>query len=200
MEEENEMNENQELNLICTKFLSLNNHYLGHRAIMQNLKGKSQPMVVVYEMKEAKDFKKEFVPYVMEEIEKNKWQKVSDRQVILDATFYMPRKRMDCNNLWKILIDCLTESGIWNDDDQCLERAKRIYIDSNNPRIEIKLTVAPFIGIFDNKEDLNEFKIKCEQCKRFKRNCSILNNAIDGRIQPEIENKVCSKFIKIKER
>jgi crossover junction endodeoxyribonuclease RusA len=42
---------------------------------------------------------------------------------------------------------------------------------------------------------MNEFEEKCKACKRFARNCSILNKAKEGRIQEEIDGELnCSKF------
>ena len=55
-----------------------------------------------------------------------------------------------------------------------------------------------YIGIFKNKDELDCFINKCERCNRYKRNCSLLNNAKIGRIQDEIKRVdgilVCEKY------
>ena len=51
------------------------------------------------------------------------------------------------------------------------------------------------MGIFDNKDVLKTFEDKCMDCSRYKRNCSILKKAKEGRIQNEIGNDfICSKY------
>lgn len=103
------------------------------------------------------------------------------------------------DNFKKLQQDCITESGIvWSDDSWCLPRTERLFIDSTNPRIVLVITPCEFIGIFDNEKQLKEFKSKCVNCRRYKNNCSILKNAIEGRIQEEINNLECSSFKKIK--
>jgi len=72
------------------------------------------------------------------------------------------------------------------------------YYDSENPRIEIIITVSDNIGIFDSQGDYDEFTNTCKNCKRYKNNCSLLKKAKESRIQKEIElinNKwACIKF------
>lgn len=69
----------------------------------------------------------------------------------------------------------------------------RIYYDNKNPRIELKIYPSEFIGIFNNKEEHDKFISKCIKCKRYKRNCSILKKALEGRIQEEIIKNKCLK-------
>ena len=41
------------------------------------------------------------------------------------------------------------------------------------------------------------FESRCIGCNRYKRNCSILQKAKEGRIQKDVENLECKKFKKI---
>ena len=41
---------------------------------------------------------------------------------------------------------------------------------------------------------LEQFESRCIGCKRYKRNCSILQKAKEGRIQEEIIGLECSKY------
>ena len=59
---------------------------------------------------------------------------------------------------------------------------------------ESKNGILSLSRVFDHQEQLNEFEEKCRTCKRYSRNCSILNKAKEGRIQEEIQDMVCSKY------
>ena len=138
------------------------------------------------------------VTYIVEEVSKQKWNKVYGRFLYMDEVVYLNRKGRDSDNLKKLQQDCITESGVvWEDDSWCLPRTERIYIDSANPRIELIITPCEFIGIFDNEQELKRFKEQCEKCRRYKNNCSILKKSIEGRIQKEINNLECSNYRKI---
>lgn len=186
------------LKLTITDFISVN-HYIAYRTIMKN----GKPMAMSYKTKEAKDFQKRFEQYIKEQVKIQNWDvPVNPAQhFYVDAVFYFPRLDMDANNYFKVQLDSLTETGlIWVDDNVVCERVQRIYYDSSNPRIEFTIYSVDYIGIFDNQEQLNEFEDKCKTCSRYKRNCSILKKAKEGRIQEEIQDLYCSKYKEIKEK
>lgn len=175
------------------------NHYTGIRTIMKkNPKtGKTSPMTMVYETAEAKKYKKEFKKIIEAEVKKQGYDvPVNDKQhFYLDAVFYFDRIDKDAANYEKCLSDTITETQlIWKDDNVALFRPQRIYYDAENPRIDLTIYPAQYIGIFDNQEQLDCFENKCKTCKRYARNCSILKKAKEGRIQEEITNMVCSKY------
>ena len=70
---------------------------------------------------------------------------------------------------------------------------------TTNPRVEITIRKVDYVGIFNNEEHLCGFEDKCKSCSRYKRNCKILRQAKEGRIQEEITDFVCSKYKEIKE-
>ena len=182
------------MQLICKDFISVN-HYMNYRAV-----GK---VVMAYKPKGTKDFEKNFATYLKQEIEEQHWIKPSKGTfVIMDTIFYMPRQDMDAQNYFKSLCDIMTSSGVWEDDNIVLERVNRIYYDSNNPRIEIEIYEAPFVGVFDNREEYQIFNNTCKTCKRYSNNCSIHKKAIECRIQSELTKKdegwVCNKYSKLK--
>lgn len=182
----------QELKLISPIPLSVN-HYLGTRAILKN----GKPMAMVYETGEAKKYKKKFIEYIHRQIKEQNWTLpvINTQHFYCDCVFYFDRVDKDCNNYFKLLLDSITESkSIWADDNVVCERVNRIYYDSQNPRIEITIYPTEYIGIFDTQKQLNEFEERCRLCKRYSRNCSILNKAKEGRIQEEIQNMTCSKY------
>ena len=184
------------LKLTITDFVSVN-HYLAYRTIMKN----GKPMAMSYKTKEAKDFQKKFDRHIREQVKIQNWDVPVDsaQHFYVDAVFYFPRLDMDANNYFKCSLDQITETGlIWEDDNVVCERVQRIYYDSSNPRIELTIYPVDYIGVFDNKEQLNYFENKCETCFRYKRNCSILKKAKEGRIQEEICGLECSKYKEVK--
>lgn len=184
------------LKLTITEFISVN-HYLAYRTIIKN----GKPMAMSYKTKEAKNFQKKFEQYVKEQVKIQNWDLPVDsaQHFYVDAVFYFPRLDMDCNNYFKVSLDSLTNTGlIWADDNVVCERVQRIYYDSSNPRIEFTIYPVDYIGVFDNQEQLDEFEDKCKTCSRYKRNCSILKKAKDGRIQEEIQDGICNKYKKVK--
>ena len=107
----------------------------------------------------------------------------------------MDKKHRDCNNAWKCLLDAITETQlIWKDDDIVCERVNKILYDAQNPRVELYIHYVDYIGVFDTENQLENFKNNnCIGCKRYKRNCTILRDAISGKIQDGINGTYCSK-------
>ena len=183
----------QKLNLVSPIPMSLN-HYLGIRAILKN----GKPMAINYKKPEAVKYQKAFTKYVQEQAKAQGWV-MSDNKFqhyYMDCVFYFDRTDKDCNNYFKIMADAITDAGcVWIDDTQLCERVQGIFYDAENPRIEICVHPVQYHGIFANASQLQDFENNCIGCARYKRNCSILKKAKEGRIQEEINNNyVCSKF------
>ena len=107
----------------------------------------------------------------------------------------LSRKEKESNNYYKCMLDAITDTQlIWIDDNVVCERINRIYYDSKNPRIELHIYPVDYIGIFDNISQLENFESNCIGCSRYKRNCSILQKAKDGRVQEEIVDFTCLKY------
>jgi len=169
------------------------NHYLKPRPFIAH----GKPMVTMYETAEAKKYKKEFIKYIKEQVKIQRWDLTPNKtqHFYIDCVFYFDRIDKDANNYFKLLLDSITETQlIWIDDNTTCERVNGIYYDSKNPHIDVTIYPVDYIGIFPTVNQLEEFKSNCIGCKRYKNNCSILNKAIEGRIQEEIVDLVCSKF------
>ena len=174
------------------------NHYLAYRAIMNN----GRPQGTSYKTKEAKKYQAKFKEYVKDQVEAQNWDTDKDKyqHYYVDAFFYFPRTDMDANNYWKVLLDAITDTGlIWQDDNVVCERVQGIWYDSENPRIELEIKPVDYIGVFNNASQMEAFKSICIGCTRYKRNCSILRQAMRGNVQPYIKNGVCTKMHKRKE-
>lgn len=175
------------------------NHYIKPRAFL--VRGK--PQVTLYETAEAKKYKKEFSKYVEEQVKIQKWSLIPNKtqHFYIDSVFYFERIDQDPNNYFKLPLDAITDvQKIWLDDNVTLERVQGIYYDNKNPRIEMTIFPVGYIGIFNSQEQLDKFESNCIHCNRYKRNCSILNKAKEGRIQEEIVDFKCSKFKESKKK
>lgn len=164
------------------------NHYLGHKII----KGR----IVTYASNEAKKYKKDFSEYVISEIEKQGWNLIPNKyqHFYVDMDFYFDRIDKDAGNYDKCLLDAITETKkIWLDDNVVCPRVNKVLYDTKNPRIELKIYPVEYIGIFDNVEDLEQFKrSNCNVCCKDK--CSIIDNALMGKITSDIVQKKCQKL------
>jgi Holliday junction resolvase RusA-like endonuclease len=165
---------------------------------------KGRPMAMMYETKLAKDYKKEIIKLIKQEVKKQNFTYQDDKFAVVEYTFFFPRTNMDTNNYYKCFVDAITESGvIWKDDNMSLMRDKRIYYDSAAPRVEVEIEFMASIGIFDNEEDLDWFvENNCKSCKRGdkigqKGGCSVYKKAMENRIQDDLSidfdtgDKIC---------
>lgn len=162
------------------------NEYLGYRVVYVNGRAISQP----FETKTAKEYKAYVKNIVHRELKKQSWECL-DKEHYIDVSlvYYLNKKRKDSHNLEKVLFDALMGAGLYPDDDILLPKTKNIYIDKYDPRVEIELTISEKRGIFDNSVHLKMFReINCDKCKKstYKRTCSIIQKALDNRIEPEI--------------
>lgn len=179
------------------------NHYIAYRTVYKN----GRPMSMSYKTKESLEFKKEFSEYLIQEVKNQGWDlEVNKTQhFYIDTIYYFRAKGSDPSNYFKLLLDTITDTQkIWIDDDVALERVQAVYYDSLNPRMEIHIHPVEYIGIFNNTDELNDFKSRCLMCKYNKRNCSVLKKAVDGKIQEEItrEDNIlrCFKYKQIKNK
>ena len=169
------------------------NHYLAYRSV--NRGGKS--MAMSYKTKEAKEYQKKFAEYVKSECDRQGWSGEPDpcQHFYVDAVFYFPQIDLDANNYFKVMLDAITETGrVWADDNTACERVQAIYYTSEEPRIELTIHPVDYIGIFADRAHLERFESRCVGCKRYKRNCSILRKAKEGRIQKETDGTDCSSY------
>lgn len=169
------------------------NHYMGHRAIIRN----GKPISVNYTTKEADKYKSDFTKYVIEQAREQGWNLPVNKyqHFYIDTLFYFDRTDRDPNNYYKVPLDAITAAGvIWEDDNVTCERVQGIYYDPENPRVEMIIHPVDYIGVFRDASQLAEFKeANCVGCTRYKRNCSILKNAVGGRIQKEVKDGACEK-------
>lgn len=149
--------------------------------------------------KEGQKIKEQIQKTAIKQMKTQEWDYEWTKKhfVYQDAYIYMNRAGRDDSNVYKLLNDSL-EKIVYDNDSRVLTRTQRVLIHSEEPRVELVISQTPFRGIFNSEEHLKEFEDNCKQCKRYKRNCSILNKAKEGRIQAEIDNSfICSKFNKI---
>lgn len=167
------------------------NNYLNYKVVRQG----RRTFVQTYPTDETKRYRQLFSNYVKKEITKQKWVAPDKNKIVyVELVFYLDRKRKDPNNLLKVMFDVLTECGVYHDDDKVLPVGKRMFIDSNTPRIELKIFEGSEIGVFKDAKEYNSFyNNNCYFCSRNQEKCSILRKLKENRIVPEvIDLKNCS--------
>lgn len=148
--------------------------------------------------KEGEKYKQNVKTLVEEQIKNQKWDydKTSERFIYMDYDAFMNRKGRDSDNLHKLLQDTLKEL-IYVDDSRVLTRPNKIFVDRQDPRLEIEIKFVDFIGVFDNENQLTKYIENCKNCKRFRnKSCSILKDCIEGVINKEFDfiKKQCNKY------
>ena len=175
------------------------NHYLGWRAVM--IHGK--PTVVSYQTKEAKAYKSEIMRIVRDAVRDQSFvpEVREAAHYYVDCVFYFARIDQDSSNYDKCLLDAITDTKlIWSDDNVALVRTQGVFYDKENPRIEIDIHPVRYIGIFESGDVLDVFCSRCAMCARGGRACSVLRDAVAGRVSDVILDGECQKFKQKKTR
>lgn len=163
-----------------------------------------KPLASSYKKADAVKYRHDFATYVTSEVERQKYDVpvTKTQHFYVDAVFYFPRIDMDANNYFKVMLDSITDTKlIWDDDNVVCERVQGIYYDSANPRVELDIRPVDYIGVFKDAQQLDQYKAaNCIGCTRYRRNCSLLANAIAGRIQKDFNIARCDKLAPLKER
>lgn len=149
---------------------------------------------------QGKKVKKEIQEQAREQLINSDWDYdfTLDNYIYMDTIIYFNRKGRDDNNVYKLLCDAL-EKIVYENDSRVLIRTQKILYDKDNPRVEIEFSPVKYRGIFKDEETETLFESKCKTCNRYKRNCSILREAKEGRVKEEISDTyVCSEYKKIK--
>lgn len=157
------------------------NHYLKNRVYVKDGYVRSR----MYETKEARQYKEEFAWLVISAVNSQHWDvPVSSTQhFYVDAYYYFDRVDKDASNYEKCLCDAITETQrIWKDDNVVLYRPQRILYDRKNPRIELYISPADYVGIFDSEDDYKTFvSSACSHCTHYGR-CSTIKKAASGEV------------------
>lgn len=167
----------------------------------------SYSYVESYESKEAVAFKKYFQQKLKNEIKKQNWNidVTSDfsKHWYLELKFRNDRAGQDTNNYYKVLMDAMT-GLVYVDDQNIHARTHMSIIDKNNPGFDLVLRRVPYVGIFKNESEKDNFiNNKCSDCRFFRDGkCRILQDAIEGRANPELnyDTLECEKYIKKKRK
>lgn len=163
------------------------NDYLGKKVAFNPFT--KRYYVQAYETMKAKEFKKAVKYIVNRELSESSWAKTpKGTYVICDLVVYVARARNDSDNLMKCLLDGFIQTDkLVYDDFYIIPRVQDIFIDADNPRIEVTLRESNKKGIFPNEASLEKFEgDNCIECSRSKRNCSIKKSALENRVQKEI--------------
>lgn len=177
-----------------------NNHYNDYRVVYKGKGRNKKPMVMAYPSAEYVKYKREFIPYLKQLIKDYEWNIVEDfKHYYLDLIIYFPKTSHDPTNYFKTLQDVAT-GLLWFDDKIVLGRVNRVYYTYNEecePRIECKLYPVDYIGIWNDKEEYEQFIDNCKSCRNYKDGeCKRLKDFIDYKITKDfdIESRKCLGF------
>lgn len=112
---------------------------------------------------------------------------------------YFPRTDKDSNNYFKCLCDCCNEI-LYYDDRTIVTRVNRVYYTYNEqipPHFLCELYPVDYIGIWDSKEEYDEFNKKCKTCRNYKNgNCGRLKKYLEYKILEDFDwkNRECLGF------
>ena len=169
------------------------NEYLGKRVAYAG----GKPYVQVYKTTKAMAYEKYMVKMLKRIAKEQGWEVPNKEEYVeMHLVYYMNKLGRDIDNTFKMLIDALANAGLIINDDKVIPIPHDIFIDKDNPRIEVRLKVSEKVGIFRDENTYAEFLVhNCFQCKRYERNCSILKKARENRIQKEIDLdlNICNK-------
>lgn len=176
---------NQHMMFTCPLPPSVN-EYLGKRVAYNPIT--KRPFVQVYETNKARAFKKHMSKVLERSINEFNWEKTDKHEyVTCQLNIFSNQKRKDADNMFKCLLDSLTENEIVYDDSTVLPSVKNLYIDKNNPRIEVFIAMSEKVGVFTDINAHDEFvRSYCSGCTRYARNCSLLKDCVENRIRSEI--------------
>ena len=153
--------------------------------------------VEAYPSEETEQFYDVSVRYIRDEINKHQWKMPPTGQyIIVEATFYLGRLKSDADNYFKCTLDSLEKAGIVCDDSYIIPKAMEVYVDKDNPRVELDIYVSEKVGVFKNKEEMEEFqKNNCTKCKRRNKNkCVVFRGFVDNRSHALNDNKTCKEI------
>lgn len=163
------------------------NSYKGMRVVRSG--GRS--FIQFYHTSKAKQFMVHMKKLLEREVVQAGWEVPGKNEyIICEVVIYFKKRRTDGDNIFKCLLDSFTDNGIILDDSMVIPRVSDIFIDPDNPRVEVTLRKSEKKGVFPGQQELDFFKNKnCDNCRRFKRNCSLLKKSLENKIVSEINHQ-----------
>lgn len=169
------------------------NRYQGKTIINQG----RWPRVHFYPTEETEKWKEYAATTIMRTIEKDKsdYPILRHRYVIAEVTYFFNQRKEDPDNYFKVPFDLLQTLRIVENDDQIMPRTKDVFVDKQNPRIEIDFYIADKYGIFPDEATYQDFVIKCCDICRSNKACKLRWHAVMNHLTEEIDTKnlTCTK-------
>lgn len=170
-----------------------NNKYLVPSCTIRG--GKAFPSV--YESKESKEFKRHFSGYLKQLVNNTGWDigETKRGHWYLDCVFVQSRTNQDSNNFFKVLLDSMTKV-VFDDDSNILVRVQKVSYSPSNPRFELLLHKADYVGVFEDEDSYIGFKDNCQSCSRYRNgSCSILKSIEENREVKELNSALeCEEY------
>ena len=130
------------------------------------------------------------------QIQKQGWVKPKENVWIkVEACWFLNKNGCDGSNYFKQTLDILQRAGVYLNDSKVIENTINVFVDRNNPRVELNIYPLQKRGIFISDNQLEEFKNNnCCECSR-PTTCRVLKNALDNKISEDINlvDNMCFK-------
>lgn len=159
-------------------------------------------IVETYPSEETEAFYHQTLRYIEGEIKEQGWiTPLHDKYILVEATMYLRRAGSDCDNYWKCTLDALEKTDVVINDTQIVPRVINVFIDKDSPRVELTVTIMDKVGIFDNEEEMEEFKKNnCDKCtRRNKTHCTVFKGFLEARVHDLDNHKNCKHLKPYKE-
>ena len=112
------------------------NEYLGKRVAYVGCRA----IVQVYKTKKAKEYDSYMNKLLKRTAGEQDWSIPNKEEYIeMHLVYYMNKLGRDIDNTFKLLIDSLAHAGLIINDDKVIPIVHDIFIDKDNPRVEIEL-------------------------------------------------------------
>lgn len=136
---------------------------------------------------------------IIKEYMKDKYWEVPPKGIYLklETTIYFNQLGRDADNELKPMIDTIKKTGlVFIDDAWVLPAVKNVYVDKDNPRVEVEIYVMDKIGVFRDEQEMLEFEeCNCKNCKKNKEHCPVYKGFLQNRVHDiQLDDMTCKRI------
>lgn len=150
--------------------------------------------VEAYPTDDTKAFYHRALDILEEETFKQQWKTpLPEVFVEVEVDIYLRIAKSDADNYFKCTLDALEKSGVVVNDCFIIPKVNNVFIDKDNPRVELRIKKLEKTGIFLNEEEMEKFKENnCKECtRRRKTHCVVFKGFMENRVHDLDEEGNC---------
>lgn len=152
--------------------------------------------IKTYPSLETESFYSYSIPLIKEKMEEANFAKVEKGKFVsVTCTFYFEKKGKDADNHFKCIMDAIQKAGLVENDSQLIPRVENVYVDKENPRVEIVVESMSKMGVFLNESHMEHFKqSNCCLCKKNPNRCATFTGFLDNRVHNMYALNMCKNL------